>query len=463
MRKLMVGLMGVLTGWLLFTILSLASDYKGLSSEDTKIDYSKNIHGQMQASSAIASKDLDGTDDASTVSSEGEDSDSIDGKVAGAEEENDTDSQDADAASDGSVDVADAGEGGEGSDASQAASGEDGSGADAGSGTDADSKAAATAGSKNSRRGGTTENSSPTTNNKRKNNRNNRSSSSANAEEASTSTDDGTGTGADAVGEGGVRTVHFTFSATGDNLIHSYLYEQARRRGKNGSYSFDRVYKGVKTFYKKTDLNFINQESLCTDTLAPSTYPCFSTPGNCARALYKINMRVFNISNNHTYDKGKKGLDATWDFWNNKMPKKTLMTGLYKSNRVYNIPIYRIKGVKVAFVSFTYGTNGITQPSGSDKKVIYMSDEKTIKKQIRVAKKKADVVCVSAHWGTEDSHTISPQQRSLAKKLTNWGANLIIGTHPHVVQNSQWIKLKNGKKAFCIYSLGNFANGQVKP
>ncbi|MCR5203144.1 MAG: CapA family protein, partial [Lachnospiraceae bacterium] len=46
---------------------------------------------------------------------------------------------------------------------------------------------------------------------------------------------------------------------------------------------------------------------------------------------------------------------------------------------------------------------------------------------------------------------------------TNWGANLIIGTHPHVVQNSQWIKLKNGKKAFCIYSLGNFANGQVKP
>ncbi|MCR5624124.1 MAG: CapA family protein, partial [Lachnospiraceae bacterium] len=94
----------------------------------------------------------------------------------------------------------------------------------------------------------------------------------------------------------------FTFTATGDNLVHSYIYQQAAARGRNGHYAFYYGFKDVADFFKNNDLNWINQETLCTDTLTPSSYPCFSTPGDSARALYKMNMRIFNVSTNHTYD-----------------------------------------------------------------------------------------------------------------------------------------------------------------
>ena len=99
------------------------------------------------------------------------------------------------------------------------------------------------------------------------------------------------------------------FSATGDNLIHSPIYNQAARRaGEDGKYSFDYCYEHIAPFYAKQDVNWINQETLCSDTLAPSTYPCFSTPGDCARALYRAGVRVFSLSNNHTYDKARPAL-----------------------------------------------------------------------------------------------------------------------------------------------------------
>nr|MCR5623916.1 CapA family protein [Lachnospiraceae bacterium] len=206
---------------------------------------------------------------------------------------------------------------------------------------------------------------------------------------------------------------------------------------------------------------WINQETLCTDTLTPSSYPCFSTPGDSARALYKMNMRIFNVSTNHTYDKGIQGLNETWKFWHNSMPDDALATGIYKVGKYNRIPIYNYDGVKIAFLSYTYGTNGIPTPEGTDKRVIYINEEKLIRRQIKLARKRADVVMVSAHWGVEDSHVVTDDQRKLAKKMTSWGADLIIGTHPHVIQNAEWIKAKNGRRSFCMYSLGNFISGQI--
>src|SRR5699024_527919 len=102
------------------------------------------------------------------------------------------------------------------------------------------------------------------------------------------------------------------FSATGDNLIHSKIYQQAAARAVGDApYSFDFCYAEMVPFYRDFDVNWINQETLCTDELAPSTYPCFSTPGDCARALYRAGFRVFSLSNSPTYDKGAKGIAAT--------------------------------------------------------------------------------------------------------------------------------------------------------
>ncbi|MCR4605677.1 MAG: CapA family protein [Eubacterium sp.] len=251
-----------------------------------------------------------------------------------------------------------------------------------------------------------------------------------------------------------------TFAACGDNLINSYLYSQARQRSKKGKYDFKYCYKSVADFFKKTDLNWINQETLVTDGIEPKSYPRFASPGDVARDLYKINFRVFNISTNHTYDQKAKGLSLTQKLWKS-MPDDTLAVGLVKNSNYKDIPIKKVNGIKFAFLSYTYGTNGLPTPKGSKSRVIFLSETEIIKKQVKRAHREADVVIVSCHWGDEDRHEINSSQRQMAKDLTGWGADLIIGTHPHVVQDAEWVKNK-GRKAFCAYSLGNFLSGQSK-
>ncbi len=253
-----------------------------------------------------------------------------------------------------------------------------------------------------------------------------------------------------------------TFAACGDNLINSYIYNQAKARGKNGKYDFSFCYDKVKDFFMNTDLNWINQETLVTDTIKPSTFPRFSSPGDVARALYDDNFRVFSLANNHSYDQKDEGLSETVKFWKS-MPDDVVTSGIsgVKNDSYKKISIKTVNDVKFAFLSYTYGTNGMSVSGSSKYRVIYLNQTDTIKKQIKLARKKADVVIVSCHWGDEDRHYVTDSQRSMAKKLAKWGADLIIGTHPHVVQTAEWIKT-GGRKTFCVYSLGNFISGQSK-
>ena len=138
-----------------------------------------------------------------------------------------------------------------------------------------------------------------------------------------------------------VQTVRF--SATGDDLIHSPIYKQAKRRASGSeAYSFDYCYEHIAPFYAQQDVNWINQETLCNDDIEPSSYPSFSTPGDCARALYRAGVRVFSLSNNHTYDKGAAGIAATLRFWES-MPEDVVTTGLWRGTDDYSrIPMQTI-------------------------------------------------------------------------------------------------------------------------
>ncbi|MBQ8063867.1 MAG: CapA family protein [Clostridia bacterium] len=254
----------------------------------------------------------------------------------------------------------------------------------------------------------------------------------------------------------------FTFSASGDNLIHQKIYQQASTRANGSGYDFNYAYEGLSSFYQQHDLNWINQESLLSNKLGPASYPTFSTPGEDGQALYNLlNMRVFSVANNHIYDQGSAGIEATTEFYENDMPDDVLYTGLWDKNDTNSIPVYTAKGKSIAFLSYTYGTNGISTPEAADKRVIYTSETDLIKKQVKKANKIADIVIVGCHWGTEDSHVITDDQKKLAQNLANWGADLIVGTHPHVVQNAEWINSEDGRKVFCAYSLGNFISTQA--
>ena len=259
-----------------------------------------------------------------------------------------------------------------------------------------------------------------------------------------------------------VQTVRF--SATGDNLIHAPIYKQAKRRASGAeAYSFDYCYAHIAPFYAQQDVNWINQETLCSDELEPSSYPSFSTPGDCARALYRAGVRVFSLSNNHTYDKGASGIAATLRFWET-MPEDVITTGLWRGADDYSrIPTQTVNGVTIAYLSYTEHTNGIPQSSAMTANVIYTSQTDVIEHQVRLAREQADFVVVGVHWGVEDSHSIVDSQRQLAQKLSDWGADLIVGTHPHVLQDAQWLTSEDGRAVFAAYSLGNFISTQNRP
>ena len=255
-----------------------------------------------------------------------------------------------------------------------------------------------------------------------------------------------------------------SFSATGDNLIHSPIYRQAANRaGSAGGYDFDFCYAHIVPLYAKQDVNWINQETLCSDTLEPSTYPRFSTPGDCARSLYRAGIRVFSLANNHTYDKGASGIAATLQFWDS-MPEDVVTTGLWRGEADYDrIPLQTINGVTIAYLSYTEHTNGIQQSKAMPANVIYTSQTDVLRHQIQLARQQADFVVVGVHWGIEDSHTITNNQRFLAQQLADWGADVIIGTHPHVLQDAQWLTAEDGRQSFVAYSLGNFLSTQNHP
>ncbi len=257
-----------------------------------------------------------------------------------------------------------------------------------------------------------------------------------------------------------------TFSASGDNLIHKSIYEDAATAaataGNGDTYDFTYVYENVASFFADYDVNWINQETLVTDTLEPSTYPTFSTPSEIIDTLYDIGFRVFSLSNNHTYDKGAVGIDATLDFWAST-PEDVISVGLYDDELdESDIELQEVNGITIAYVAYTFSTNGIPTPTNATKTVIYTSETARMQAQIELADTLADVVVVSVHWGTEDSHTVHSSQETLAQSFADWGADLIIGTHPHVLQDCEWLTAEDGHAAFVVYSLGNFVSAQSK-
>lgn len=250
-------------------------------------------------------------------------------------------------------------------------------------------------------------------------------------------------------------------AACGDNLIHDGLYLQARKRAGGEGYDFNALYEPVASFFKDYDINWINQETLVTDDFPPAGYPMFASPTAVADTLYNIGFRVFALSNNHSYDKGANGIASTRRFWGAR-PADVTAYGLYATDGgTEQINVQTVQDVKIAYVAYTESTNGLPTPSGAEASVIYTSQTDIIEQQIRKARTMADVVVVSVHWGTENSHVINDAQRTLAQQMSDWGADIILGTHPHVVQGVEWFTAaETNKQVPVYYSLGNFVSLQ---
>ena len=234
-----------------------------------------------------------------------------------------------------------------------------------------------------------------------------------------------------------------SFVAVGDNLIHDTVYEQAAARS-SGGYDFSDAYDRIAEKIETPDVAILNQETIISTEHNVSSYPMFNSPVEVGEEMLEIGFDVFNIATNHSVDCGEKGLISAINFWKSK---NAITCGAYLNNEdMNNIPMNEVNGVRIAYLGFTDSTNGLSLPSDSDVVLVRAADESLLQQRIYKAKEKADVVVVSAHWGNEYTHEPNDAQRELAQKLASWGADVIIGTHPHVIQPVEYITNNDGRK-----------------
>lgn len=251
-----------------------------------------------------------------------------------------------------------------------------------------------------------------------------------------------------------------SFATVGDNLIHSSIYKQANARVGGEGYDFSYAYENIVNIIRSADVAVINQETLiCNDVFEPSTYPLFNSPTALGDHMLDIGFDVFTIANNHTLDKGTEGLTACLDYWESK--PNAVVCGAYRnaSDRD-NIRTAEFEGITFSFLSYTESLNGLHLPQGSELIIGDSNDIDTMIAEIKKAKEISDVCVIALHWGVENSDIISDYQRNVAKKLSDAGADIIIGNHPHVLRDIEEIEREDGTITLCAYSLGNFISAQ---
>ncbi|HRR76412.1 MAG TPA: CapA family protein [Ruminococcus sp.] len=257
-------------------------------------------------------------------------------------------------------------------------------------------------------------------------------------------------------------------AAAGDNLIHYSVFKAAEANAGPGErYDFGPIYENMRGIIESADIAILNQETIISESNpvrgADGGALLFNSPPEVADAVIDLGFDVFTMANNHLLDFGTDALTESINFWNKKAEENDLtVLGAYLSEEdANNIRIREVNGVKIAFLAYAEHLNGFSIPDSSPLRVVMNSEEDVIERQIKEAKTKADAVIVAAHWGVEDTDLVSDDRIELAKKMVNWGADVILGCHTHTAETMEWIPRDDGTKGFVYYSMGNFVCAQT--
>ena len=241
--------------------------------------------------------------------------------------------------------------------------------------------------------------------------------------------------------------------ATGDALIHNAIYwEYATGNRDTGPYNFDGALDYVRDIVSEYDIAYYNQETPFAGGL-PDGYPRFSTPSEFGDAMLDAGFNMVSLATNHTLDKGENGIINFYNYFKNK--DDVVYNGIADSMDTRNNFIIGEKNnITYTMLSYTTSTNGLPVPSGKDY-LVNVYDAEQVKEDIESVRDKVDVLIVAMHWGVEYATTPNASQEEIAQYLADLGVDIIIGTHPHVLQPITWID-----DTLVIYSLGNFISNQ---
>ena len=247
-----------------------------------------------------------------------------------------------------------------------------------------------------------------------------------------------------------------TLVMVGDNLLHMPLVRNAETQ--NG-YNFDSLYKRMKPHIESADLAVIVQETILGGKeLGYSGYPLFNSPQEVGDSLVGAGFDIVLHATNHTLDQGAKGIENTLEYWK-KHPEMKIL-GIHESQEDYDaIDYVERNGIKLAVLNYTDSTNGFSLPENK-KYLLSKVNEEKMKKDLKTAEQNADFTIVFMHWGTEYRLTADDGQKALAQMMCENGADLIMGSHPHVIEPVEWVEAENGNKTLVFYSLGNYVSRQ---
>lgn len=260
--------------------------------------------------------------------------------------------------------------------------------------------------------------------------------------------------------------------AVGDYLIHSSVYKDANRLANGDGYDFKPMISYIKEIVSNYDIAYYNQETILGGSeLGLSDCPTFNSPYEAGDAMLDAGFNLVSLATNHTMDSGKKAVENSCKYWQSK--ENVLTAGSYCSEEERNkINIKEINNIKYTMLNYTYGTNGmpvandylvnvwptdIDNINNPEKDTKYQAYKKQVKEDIDKVKDKVDFLIVAMHWGVEYTHEPTAYEKDMASYLASLGVNLIIGTHPHVIQPVTWID-----DTLVIYSLGNFISAQYQ-
>lgn len=269
-----------------------------------------------------------------------------------------------------------------------------------------------------------------------------------------------------------IETKEVTLMAVGDNLIHTAVWNAGRQ--EDGSFDRTVLYEHIASYLESSDIKIINQETIFGgDDKGLQDYPLFNTPSELGDVLVDVGFNVIQHSSNHSFDMGQNGIINCATYWEEQHPEITVL-GIHKDpSEQSEITILEMNGIKFALLNYSYSHNAELFSTYAEgyMNMLCAYDENTreidfntlhpqVLEDIQKAEELADFTIVLPHWGVEYTTTPTDSEVKFAKQMTEAGADLIIGTHPHVCQPVEWVEASNGNRALCYYSLGNFTSAQ---
>ena len=240
-------------------------------------------------------------------------------------------------------------------------------------------------------------------------------------------------------------------SAVGDILCNTGILKDGY---ENGNYYFDQMFTPITEFVKNADITLGTLETNFVDGQDFVGVGKYNSPIEYLKAVQNSGIGLVSMSHNHVLDYGKEGLIETA----NKVKNYGMdITGVnFGNNDEFTGIIKEINNVKISFLGYTYGLSNEEGLTEEEKKMANIYSDELAKKEIEYARKNSDYVIIIMHWGDVNVSSVTDKQRIITENVFNYGADMILGSHPAVVETMEIKQNKDGRDVFVAYSLGNY-------